>query len=113
MWSDAGAKFFSLKPNMILARQRGREGGRERGGKGRKKEGRRRRKGAPETFTLKFRKNMEKVRKVKERVKDMFKRTGGRLLGNRERREKKKREREEFDFRKEKKKQRGKRRSWG
>lgn len=27
MWSEAGAKFFSLKPNMILARQK--EGGGE------------------------------------------------------------------------------------
>lgn len=73
MWSEAGAKFFSLKPNMILARQK--EGGGEE-----KRERRRRRRRAPETSTLKFRKNMEKVRKVKERVRDTFKR----LLGNRE-----------------------------
>lgn len=52
----------------------------ERGGRGGKKERRRRRRRAPETSTQKFRKTMEKVRKVKERVRDKFKR----LLGNRE-----------------------------
>ena len=64
MWSKAGAKFFSLKPNMILARQK--EGGGEETRK-KKERRRRRRRRAPETSTLKFRENMEKVRKVKER----------------------------------------------